>query len=173
MRACDGERGRIWGRLGAALILGAALFVVGFASGAEAGGAGGRTGSRHLARPISVSVDRSTAGATVPGDFLGLSFELSSLSRVASYAGSGDLVTMLRSLGRGVLRFGGASADTRVAWTDGATPRPAWASSVVERADFGALGNLAAESGWRVVLTIGLAHYEPEAAGGRRRRRRR
>jgi hypothetical protein len=165
MRARDRGRGRRCARLIAVLILSAALVVLEFSSGAGAREAGRRSASRRLATPISVSVDRSKAGAAVPGDFLGLSFELSSLSRVASYAGSGDLVTMLRSLGRGVLRFGGASADTRVAWTDGATPRPAWASSVVERADFSALGNLAAESGWRVVLTIGLAHYEPEAAG--------
>jgi hypothetical protein len=113
---------------------------------------------------VSVSVDRSDPGAPVPGDFLGLSFELSSLPQIAGYAGSGDLVTLLRSLGPGVLRFGGVSADTRVGWTDEATARPSWASSVIEPAELRELANLAAASGWHVILTIGLDHYEPEAA---------
>jgi len=113
---------------------------------------------------VSVSVDRARPGASVPPDFLGLSFELSSLHQIAGYAESGDLVTLLRSLGPGVLRFGGGSADTRVAWTDEATPRPSWASSVVDAQDLRELGTLAARSGWHVVLTIGLAHYEPAAA---------
>ncbi len=43
----------------------------------------------------------------MPQEFLGLSFELSSLAQIASYDEGGDLVTLLRSLGHGVLRFGG------------------------------------------------------------------
>src|ERR1700694_5071705 len=68
--------------------------------------------------PVSVSVDRTHPGAPVPRDFLGLSFELSSLAQIARYADGGDLVRLLRSLGSGVLRFGGVTADTRAAWTD-------------------------------------------------------
>jgi len=71
---------------------------------------------------------------------------------------------MLRSLGAGVLRFGGASADTRVAWTDAATPLPAWASFALKAGDLHRLRKLASESGWRILLTIGLAHYDPRAA---------
>lgn len=114
--------------------------------------------------PVSVSVDGSHPGAPVAQDFLGLSFEASALARVAGYAGSGDLITMLRSLGVGVLRFGGVTSDTGVAWTDEAIGRPPWASEVLGAADLGGLGALAAASGWRVLLTIGLGHYEPEAA---------
>jgi hypothetical protein len=114
--------------------------------------------------PVSVSLDGSHPGAPVPRDFLGLSFEASALARIASYADGGDLVTMLRSLGVGVLRFGGVTADTRVAWTDEATARPPWASQVLDAADLRELGVLAAKSGWHILLTIGLGHYEPEAA---------
>jgi hypothetical protein len=114
--------------------------------------------------PVAVSIDETRPGTAVPPEFLGLSFELSSLAQMASYAEAGDLVTLLRSLGHGVLRFGGVSADTRVAWTDEATPRPSWASSVLEAGELRRLGNLAARSGWHVLLTIGLGHYEPEAA---------
>ncbi|HYM54496.1 MAG TPA: glycosyl hydrolase family 79 C-terminal domain-containing protein [Solirubrobacteraceae bacterium] len=103
-------------------------------------------------------------GAPVPARFLGLSFELSSLGQIASYADRGDLAGLLRSLGPGILRFGGASADTRVAWTDPATPRPAWASSVLDAGELVRLRALAQSSGWRVLLTVGLAHFDPRAA---------
>jgi hypothetical protein len=113
---------------------------------------------------VSVSIDTRGPGARVPRAFLGLSFELSSLRQVASYADRGDLVTLLRSLGPGVLRFGGTSTDTRTAWTDPVTPRPAWASGTVELGDLRELGRLAARSGWHILLTIGLAHYDVHAA---------
>jgi hypothetical protein len=114
--------------------------------------------------PVSVSVDQAHPGAQVPRNFLGLSFELSNLRQIAGYAGGGDLVTLLRSLGPGVLRFGGGTADTRVAWTDAATARPEWATSAINPADLRELGVLASETGWHIILTIGLAHYEPLTA---------
>jgi hypothetical protein len=114
--------------------------------------------------PVSVSVDMSHPGAVVPRDFLGLSFEVSSLPLLASYAQEGDLVALLRSLGPGVLRFGGVSADTRVAWHDEGAPLPSWASGELQAADFRELAVLAARTGWHVLLTIGLGHFEPAAA---------
>ena len=77
---------------------------------------------------------------------------------------SGDLVTLLRSLGPGVLRFGGVTADKNVAWVDAQTPRPAWATAVIDEADLRGLAALAARSGWRVLLTVNFGHYEPQAA---------
>jgi len=114
--------------------------------------------------PVSVSFNTRAPLPPVPRDFLGLSFELADLPRVASYAGRGDLVPLLRSLGPGVFRFGGVSADTRIAWRDRATPLPSWATGAVEAADFRNLASLSAETGWRIVLTVGLGHFEPEAA---------
>jgi hypothetical protein len=113
---------------------------------------------------VSVSVDRSHPGAAVPQGFLGLSFEMSALPQMARYSDRGDLVTMLRSLGPGLLRFGGVSADTRIAWTDTLTPRPAWATNVVDVDDFRELAALASASGWHIVLTVGIVHFEPQAA---------
>jgi hypothetical protein len=117
-------------------------------------------------RPVllSVSIDSRHPGGHVPRDFLGLSFEMSSLRQIARYADHGNLVTMLRSLGSGVLRFGGVSADTQVAWTDARTPLPAWSSKAVDAGEFRDLRKLATRSGWHVLLTIGLAHYDPRAA---------
>jgi hypothetical protein len=114
--------------------------------------------------PLSVGVDRAHPGAPVPREFLGLSFESASLQQIASYGATGDLVALLRSLGRGVLRFGGVTADYEVGWMQAPSARPAWAWSVLDAGDLRALATLAAETGWRVLLTIGLGHYEPEAA---------
>ena len=113
---------------------------------------------------VSVSVDRSHPGPAVPQGFIGLSFEMSALPQMARYSDRGDLVTMLRSLGPGLLRFGGVSADTRIAWTDTLTPRPAWATNVVDVDDFRELAALASASGWHIVLTVGIVHFEPQAA---------
>jgi hypothetical protein len=135
----------------------AALAALGAPPAADAAGA------RRVV-PVSASVDLSHPGAVVPKDFLGLSFELSSLPLLASYAQQGDLVALLRSLGPGVLRFGGVSADTRVAWRDEPAPLPSWASGELQAADLRELAVLAARTGWRVLLTIGLGHFEPAAA---------
>jgi hypothetical protein len=116
------------------------------------------------ALPVTVAIDPLTPGAAVPQRFLGLSFEVAALGQLGQDAYRGDLVTLLRSLGPGILRFGGITADENVAWTDADTPRPAWASSTIGPAQISALGVLARRSDWKVLLTVGLAHYEPQAA---------
>lgn len=115
-------------------------------------------------QPITVTIDPYDPGAPVPQQFLGLSFEAAAISQIAQYTDRGDLVTLLRSLGPGVLRFGGITADENVAWTDAATPRPAWASSTIGPEQMHAIGVLARRSGWSVLLTVGLAHFEPITA---------
>lgn len=141
-----------------------------FASSATAAPGARPKATHKVARPkppppsVTVSVDTAHPGASVPQDFLGLSFEMSSLPQMARYGGRGNLVALLRSLGPGVLRFGGVSADTRIAWTDARTPRPAWASGVVDADDFRQLAGLAAQSGWHIVLTLGIVHFDPKAA---------
>jgi hypothetical protein len=120
-------------------------------------------------RPVRVTVGADIAAADSPADFLGLSFELRSLPAIASYATRGDLVTLLRSLGRGVLRFGGTSADEQVAWlasppAAGRAALPHWASTAIDPQDLAGIAALARASGWRVLLTVNLGHYDPAAA---------
>jgi hypothetical protein len=111
-----------------------------------------------------VTIDRLDPGPPVPREFLGLSFEAAALGQIAQYAVRGNLVKLLRSLGPGLIRFGGITADQDVAWTDAATPRPPWASRTIDAAQLRAIGVLARRSGWKVLLTVGMAHYEPTAA---------
>src|SRR5437899_2458478 len=84
-------------------------------------------------RPARVTFDPTRPGAPVPRDFLGLSFEVKSLPLTGSYAGRGNLVGLLRSLGPGVLRFGGVTADTQVGWTGDGQSRPDWAALALQR----------------------------------------
>jgi hypothetical protein len=114
--------------------------------------------------PASVLIDTAHPGRQVRGRFLGLSFEAAALAQIATYGERGNLAALLRSLGPGVLRFGGVSADTQVAWTDRRTPPPPWARRVIGPRDLRGLARLAAHSGWKVLLTVGLAHYEPGRA---------
>ncbi len=114
--------------------------------------------------PIAVTIDRFDPGPPVPRRFLGLSFEAAALGRLAQYVKRGDLVELLRSLGPGMLRFGGITADENVAFTGAADPPPAWASSTIDAAQLHAIGVLARRSGWQVLLTVGLAHDEPAGA---------
>src|SRR5437764_35315 len=44
------------------------------------------------------------------------------------------------------------------------TPRPAWAAVAITPADLRRLAVLARRSGWRVLLTIGLVHFDPVSA---------
>jgi hypothetical protein len=139
--------------IGVALVLAVAVGVL----------AGGH-GSRPRPRSVRVEIDLGHPGAPVPRAFLGLSFELSSLPQIARYGSRGDLVALLRQLGPGVLRFGGGTADTRVAFTDADAPQPAWALYALHTSDLRLLRGLASRSGWRVLLTIGIAHFEPGRA---------
>ncbi|MGH2832156.1 MAG: hypothetical protein ACRDK2_05230 [Solirubrobacteraceae bacterium] len=111
---------------------------------------------------FTISVEHP--GTRVPRDFLGLSFEASALPLIARYGAGGTMARMLRSLGDGVLRFGGVTSDTQTAWSDARAPRPAWASTTIDRADLVGLRRLARASGWRIALTVGLAHFEPDRA---------
>lgn len=114
--------------------------------------------------PVAVTIDRVDPGPPVPGEFLGLSFEAAALDQLSQYADRGDLVRLLRSLGPGIIRFGGITADQNIAWTDAATPKPPWASRAIDPAQLQAIGRLSRRSGWKVLLTVGMAHFEPTAA---------
>jgi hypothetical protein len=149
-----------------AVALGVAALGVGLAA-IFSGGAGDAHSGRSASTaggPVTVLIDSHHPGKRVPLRFIGLSFEVAALREFSAFADGGNIVGLLRSLGPGVLRFGGVSADTQVAWTDAATPRPAWATRVLDSQDLRRLARIASRSGWNVLLTVGLAHYEPMAA---------
>lgn len=113
--------------------------------------------------PVDVNVDLGHPGAPIPAGFLGLSFENAALARMAGYARNDEVVQLLRSLGDPSLRFGGVSADARVAFSEGGR-LPRWASGEITPADLRKLATLADETGASVLLTVGLGHYDPTTA---------
>ena len=101
------------------------------------------------------------------GKVLGLSYEVKDLALVASLADKGNYVSLLRSLGPGMLlRFsGGPRADSQVAWLDPASaPLPSWATTALTPADLYRLADLARATGCGIVLTLNLVHFDPAAA---------
>ncbi len=118
---------------------------------------------------MQVLLGRRPAGAPVPRDFLGLSFEASALPALAGMAAHGDLVELLRALGPGVMRFGGLSADKVAAWTGPGLPLPSWAHVAITAADLEGIARLARAAGWRVLLTVGLGHPSTARAAGEAR----
>src|SRR5271170_5518971 len=156
-------RGRAIARAHGALVLALGVTLCATLLLADAAAAAAHPAKRVLT-PVSVSVDLAQSGPVVPREFLGLSFEASALPQLAGDGAGGDLVTMLRSLGVGVLRFGGVTADERIGWTDAVGGRPSWALESLEAGDLRGLGVLASNSRWHVLLTLGLAHFEPETA---------
>jgi len=114
--------------------------------------------------PVSVSVAGSPAGRAVPAGFMGLSFEIRDLPTLAGYATKGDLVALLRSLGPGVMRFGGISADEQAAWVPAGASKPAWANTAIDTGDLAGIAALAKKTGWSVLLTVNLGHFELTAA---------
>ncbi len=140
---------------------------------APASGAPASTAS-VLARPVSLTVDRAHPRTTVPKDFIGLSFEVKYLHLTGTYATRGNLPGLLRSLSGGLVRFGGVTADTQVAWLGTAGTQvawlgtagtlPPWATTGLAPGDFPGVARLARETGWRVQLALNLGHYDPQAA---------
>ncbi len=112
----------------------------------------------------TVTVSTAVRGPKVAADFMGLSFEASAIPLLAQYGNTGNLAALMRSLGKGVLRLGGDSADAFVAWhaNKGGTPR--WAHTVISPSDLAGIAALSKKSGWRVLLTVNLGHYDPAAA---------
>ena len=112
--------------------------------------------------PVSVLVDNGAPGRAVPPDFLGLSIGMAFVPGLARDATRGNLVPLMRSLGPGVLRL---SETDYVAYSQDGHTAPAWAAARITPRDLAGLGLLARRAGWRVLVAVNLAHYDPGAAG--------
>jgi hypothetical protein len=115
-------------------------------------------------RPVTVDISTTQPGTAVPAGFLGLSFETVALPDIATYARSGELGRLLRSLGSsGTLRLGGVTADKRPV-PRGNNSASAWESRAISRRNLAAVAALARQTGWKVLLTVDLGRYDPAAA---------
>jgi hypothetical protein len=123
-----------------------------------AAGTGAASAGVAPAAAVSVTVGSGT-GATLADDFVGFSFEANILAGTAPSAG--NLFQYMKTLGPGVMRFGGNFVDTTF-WTSKGEARPSWAVATLTPADLTRLKTLADNSGWKVILGVTLKH--PDAA---------
>jgi hypothetical protein len=112
----------------------------------------------------NVFFDITRLGEPVPIRFPGLSFEVSALPAIAHDATVGNLVALLRSIGRGVLRFGGASVDSGTAFSGNGRRSARRGTTIITPADFERLRTLLTRTGWRAVLALPLARFDPRGA---------
>src|SRR5437764_13576243 len=115
----------------------------------------------HAATPaasLSVSVGSGT-GVGLGSSFVGFSFEANVLTGTGPSAG--NLYQYMKTLGPGVMRFGGNFVDTTF-WTSKGEPQPSWAVATLTPADLTRLKTLADNSGWKVILGVTLK--QPDAA---------
>jgi Glycosyl hydrolase family 79 C-terminal beta domain len=146
--------------LGALLPAGLAA-VTGIAvTGIAVAGVAGVGSAATTAATATVTVKPGT-GAKLTDDFIGLSFEVNLITQPALT--SGNLAQYLKTLGPGVLRFGGNQVD-KAYWTSRGEPAPSWAATTLTPADLDRLKTLATASGWKVILGVNLAHPDPNRA---------
>ncbi|HEX4108838.1 MAG TPA: hypothetical protein VHX88_11925 [Solirubrobacteraceae bacterium] len=115
-------------------------------------------------QPVAVSINARRPRPAIPSNFIGLSFEDKSIPTLGALGASGNLVALLRGLGAGVLRLGGVTADTQVAWLGLDPLMPPWAALGLTEADFGPLAALSQNTGWPVLLTLNMGHFDPQSA---------
>jgi hypothetical protein len=125
-----------------------------------AAGVAGAGTAALAAEPATVTV-RSGSGAALTDDFVGLSFEVNLLAQPALTGG--NLAQYLKTLGRGVLRFGGNQVD-KAFWTSTGETPPPWAATTLTPADLQRLDTLVKASGWKVILGVALKQADPARA---------
>jgi hypothetical protein len=137
---------RSWRLLAVTLPVSLALAVAGVAAAAPA--------------PPTVTVKPGT-GAKLTDDFVGLSFEVNLIAQPALAAG--NLSQYLKTLGPGVLRFGGNQVD-KAFWTSTGEKAPSWAATTLTPVELTRLDTLAKASGWKVILGVNLKQKDAARA---------
>ncbi|MBO0805333.1 MAG: hypothetical protein J2P25_19925 [Nocardiopsaceae bacterium] len=133
----------------ATLVAATAACTSGAAAGSHA--AADRTASASPAATYDATVNVDTSGrvlGTTSDHLEGLSFESKRLNS-GRFDDTGNLPALLRNLGSSVIRFGGNSVDTSY---HGITPRA-----------LAGLASLARASGWTVLYSEPLAHFDAAA----------
>lgn len=113
---------------------------------------------------INVTIDESHPGAMIPQTFEGLSFETSILAEDAGFLNADNkvLIQMMKNLGPGILRMGGASSDLTT-WTGTARSADTPPASVTTT-DIDHLSAFATATGWPVLFGLNLGNNDKDLA---------
>ncbi|HVW98345.1 MAG TPA: glycosyl hydrolase family 79 C-terminal domain-containing protein [Mucilaginibacter sp.] len=113
---------------------------------------------------VNVTISSNHAGNVIPETFEGLSFENSLLGEDISFLNADNkvLVQLLRNLGPGIIRMGGATSDF-VTWSavprDAATPL-----NTITPTDIDRLSALSNAAGWPVMFGLNLGENDARKA---------
>ena len=108
--------------------------------------------------PLSVEIAFDQPGNTIPADFTGLGYEISSVARKGLLDSHNSVyVELVRTLGKsGVIRVGGNTSDfSRYAPNGPAVSSPQ--STAVTAADLADLGGFLKATGWQLIWGLNLA----------------
>ena len=105
----------------------------------------------------AVQVTRTPQGAAIPKDFLGLSIQQSFAINFFGPSTSANTVVfnLLKNLGGGTLRIGGATADDEC-WSGAPAPDPSLCIYTLTGADFQSWSNASGQTGWPMLIGVNL-----------------
>jgi hypothetical protein len=123
--------------------------------------AGAGTAMARTTPPRATVTIGSTAGAPLKSRFLGFSFPLNGLA--ASTLTTGNLPQLMKTLGPGVMRWGG-NVESATFWTSTGETAPGWAEFVLTPAHLQRLKTLADLTGWKAIIGVNLRQFDPVRA---------
>jgi hypothetical protein len=91
-------------------------------------------------------------GSFLADPYTGFSYGVEQLNRDIN---QGNLFQYMKTLGAGVMRFGG-STDENLWWTSTGEPMPTWAELTLTPAHLQKLNALAVKTGWKVIVGLNL-----------------
>ena len=118
---------------------------------------GGVASARGEAQAVRITVDTRLALGTIPVDFTGLGYEISSVARPGLLSAKNrSYVQLVRTLGSaGVIRIGGNTSDYSLFEPEGkAISAPK--GTVVNRANIQELGTFLDATGWKLIWGLNL-----------------
>ncbi|MFC7535113.1 hypothetical protein [Actinoplanes sp. GCM10030250] len=121
----------------------------------------------------TIAVDLAHPGARLPGDLVGLSFEMRELGIGNLDARKGNMVQLFKTLGRSNVRISGNTLDRDGIWLPEGqalpSPQPDWLQHVVTPSDIKRLDEFLGATGWKAEVGISLGRWDPAAAADQAR----
>jgi hypothetical protein len=116
---------------------------------------------------LRLTVDPERVFGTIPPDFIGLGYEISSIAKVGLLSGRNRAyVQWVRALGtQGVIRVGGNTSDYSTFSPEGqAASAPQPQATVVNAASISDLGEFLEATGWKLIWGLNLGRGTPQQA---------
>lgn len=112
------------------------------------------------ATSLTFTVDQSTVGANIPSDFLGFSFDATSIAQSWFRTTNTTLINLLNNLGAGTIRTGASGVDYTY-WSRDTSITFPQAQAILHPSDIDAMFAFTKQVGWRVIFGLNLLAGNP------------